>query len=500
MRLEELLSDNDFDKIRQYINNERNRVSPDGFQDFIEQIAIYGVYHNDIALLSFLSEYNLDVNYKNNYFSEEDILSTDLLGLAVKNNNLEMISYLLDNGSNPNSVNSGYSVLSQAVANRFYDAAKLLIEKGANLNLVGQPSLLNIAIVKKDLDFAGYLIEKGIKVKQEGQADPLLLAIDSSEEMTDLILGSSYQFSFECIEGDMPVEAFAMYENLSVNIFDKIIQKMAAEININYPVELGLPAIHRLVYSGNIAFIDVLVKYGMDIEKRIVKEDTRLLKDCTPLFVAVHMGKKHVVKRLIELGANVNVHSDKYSSPLVLALNNGNEEIFDLLVKAGADYSKAVKVRIERESINVSPQQIEKNELFIIHHAAQTDKAEMIKSLVGAGDDINKRSISSDKLYNGSTPLILAASQGALESVETLISNNADLNIANVEGYTAVAHAALINDHDIVKSLIDAGANIDIKIKGKELIDYIKDKEIRSQLMERIRPKKNLLWKLKHII
>ncbi len=500
MLLEELLSEHDFTKIRQHIDNEKNRVSSDGFQDFIEQIAIYAVYHNDIDLLSFLAEYDLDVNYKNNYFSEEDILSTDLLGLAVKNNNLNMMTYLLNNGANPDSINSGHSVLSHAVGKGFYEAAKLLIDRGANINLAGQPSLLNMAIVKKNIDFAAYLIEKGVKVKQKGQADPLLLAIDSSEEMTNLILESSYRFSSDCIEGDMPLEAFAMYENLPVHVFDKIIKKMSQEIDINYPIDFGLPALHRMVYSGNVAFINVLVKYGADIEKRIVKEQTRLLKDCTPLFVAVHLGKKQVVKCLIELGADVNVASDKYSSPLVLALTNGNEEIFSLLVKSGADYTRPVKMLIEKDSIDVSPQKIEKNELYIIHHAAQTDKTGMIRALLEAGDDINKRCESQDSLYNGATPLILAASQGALESVELLIENKADINTVNTEGYTALAHAALINDHDIVKSLIDAGANIDIRIKGKELIDYIKDKEMKVNLIERIRPHKNLLWKLKHII
>lgn len=500
MLLEELLAKHDFDKIKQHIDNEKNRVSPDGFKDFIEQVAIYGVYHDDIDLLSFLSEYDLDVNYKNNYFSEEDILSTDLLGLAVKNNNLNMMTYLLDNGANPNSINSGHSVLSHAVGKSFYEAAKLLIERGADINLMGQPSLLNMTIVKNNIDFATYLIEKGVNVKQKGQADPLLLAIDCSEEMTDLILESSYQFSSECIEGDMPVEAFSMYENLPAHMFDKIIKKMSQEIDINYPVDFGLPALHRLVYNGNVPFIEVLVKYGADIEKRIVKEETRLLKDCTPLFVAVHLGKKHVAQCLINLGANVNVYSEKYCSPLVLALTNGNEDVFSLLVKAGADYTTPVKVLIEKDSIDVSPEKIEKNKLYIIHHAAQTDKTAMIEALLKAGDDINKRAESSDELYNGSTPLILAASQGALESVELLVENKADINAANAEGYTALAQAALINDHDIVKSLVDAGAKIDIKIKGKELIDCIKDKEMRAHLIERIKPHKNFLWKLKHII
>ena len=64
---------------------------------------------------------------------------------------------------------------------------------------------------------------------------------------------------------------------------------------------------------------------------------------------------------------------------------------------------------------------------------------------------------------SGSTPLISAATFGKTEIVKALINANADLDIKNNEGSTALHAAAFFCRIEIVQMLIDAGADKNLR-------------------------------------
>jgi uncharacterized protein len=83
---------------------------------------------------------------------------------------------------------------------------------------------------------------------------------------------------------------------------------------------------------------------------------------------------------------------------------------------------------------------------------------EVVKQHIEAGTDINMK----DQM-SGSTPLMTAATFGKTAIVKALIDANANLDLKNNEGSTALHAAAFFGRIEIVQMLLDAGADKTIK-------------------------------------
>ncbi len=98
--------------------------------------------------------------------------------------------------------------------------------------------------------------------------------------------------------------------------------------------------------------------------------------------------------------------------------------------------------------------------IYCLHKQAAiiSGNLEVVKQHIEAGTDINMK----DQM-SGSTPLITAATFGKTAIVKALIDAYADLDIKNSEGSTALHAAAFFGRIEIVQMLIDAGADKTIK-------------------------------------
>jgi len=76
---------------------------------------------------------------------------------------------------------------------------------------------------------------------------------------------------------------------------------------------------------------------------------------------------------------------------------------------------------------------------------------EAVRQHVAAGSDLNEK-----EPFNGSTPLITAATFGKTEIAKELIDAGADLSLKNNDGSTALHSAAFFCRVEIVKLLLDA--------------------------------------------
>merc|ERR1712062_152748 len=85
--------------------------------------------------------------------------------------------------------------------------------------------------------------------------------------------------------------------------------------------------------------------------------------------------------------------------------------------------------------------------------AAKLGHLQSIQHMIEAGADINTIS-----LYNGNTPLIVAAENGQAAIVEYLIKNKADLNAQNNDGKSPIVIAKENGHETVVKQLMDHGA------------------------------------------
>ncbi|MEM9541186.1 MAG: ankyrin repeat domain-containing protein [Cyanobacteria bacterium P01_E01_bin.42] len=84
--------------------------------------------------------------------------------------------------------------------------------------------------------------------------------------------------------------------------------------------------------------------------------------------------------------------------------------------------------------------------------AAEKGNIQVIIMLIESGVNVD---------YSGeSSPLHFAISAGNIDAVRVLISNGADLEIEEDDGVTPVLHAIMKHETEIVKLLVEAGADL----------------------------------------
>ncbi|CAL2083303.1 ANK_REP_REGION domain-containing protein [Tenacibaculum sp. 190524A05c] len=85
----------------------------------------------------------------------------------------------------------------------------------------------------------------------------------------------------------------------------------------------------------------------------------------------------------------------------------------------------------------------------------------------------NTKSINANNGYG--TALMAATVKGNVELVEYLVQHNADMDISDANGKTALHYAVVFNSYEIVEFLIKSGAKFDLKDnRGNTAKDYAK--------------------------
>ncbi len=226
---------------------------------------------------------------------------------------------------------------------------------------------------------------------------------------------------------------------------------------------------------------------------KIRNEEIKLNND---FISAVIEGKIDEVKKLLKKGADINYafsevrdYGDStlisYKTPLMYAIKYEHDDIFNFLIKKGADvmYSSpetcttalitAIKYqrinmidtlnkKIEEQLGNPSDEIISKQKLNKFLKTVENEDLTSIKNLVEQGFDVNEVFNYGKKSF---TPLIYAVNQNKNEVVKLLIELGADvnLNVKDSENYDnfAIEEALRISsNYEIIKLLINNGVEI----------------------------------------
>ena len=135
------------------------------------------------------------------------------------------------------------------------------------------------------------------------------------------------------------------------------------------------------------------------------------------------------------------------TTPLILAVQNGNLECVKILLK--------YKAEIEERGDYIDGYYPCCTPLFV---AAANGDVDILSFLVESGADVNARSGDVDEQL---TPLMIACENGKLNAVLYLIDEGAEVNLEDNSGYTALHYAATISNNNYTLScLIDSGANV----------------------------------------
>ncbi|KAK3542269.1 hypothetical protein QTP86_021992 [Hemibagrus guttatus] len=196
------------------------------------------------------------------------------------------------------------------------------------------------------------------------------------------------------------------------------------------------------------------------------------------LFKAVQRNLDGIVAALIDSGADINVCNDLRYTPLLLAIELSNLEVFKVLVSNKAQLEKrlpnqmsALHLAIQSGSMPITeilldmgmdPNIIGAKEQMPLHLSAIHNQPALMALLLQNGAQINAVT------QEGFTALHLASQSGHKEAVAQLLEGKADVHAQDRQARTALHWAAAQGDVGIVKLLLFAGSNADAVEKDRK--------------------------------
>jgi ankyrin repeat protein len=189
---------------------------------------------------------------------------------------------------------------------------------------------------------------------------------------------------------------------------------IGAGADVNAVNEYGATALSVACTRGNLAMIRNLLEAQAD-------PNAALLSGETPLMTAVDKGNLEAVRALLEHGAHINAKENRGDqTALMWAVANAHSQIVKLLVEHGADVHA-------RSKGDFSP----------LLFAAQQGDVAVGRTLLEAAAEVNEFRIS-----DGMTALMVAAAGGHNEFAVLLLSKDANPDMTDERGQTALHYAA----------------------------------------------------------
>ncbi|XP_014277122.1 putative ankyrin repeat protein RF_0381 [Halyomorpha halys] len=280
----------------------------------------------------------------------------------------------------------------------------------------------NCASSVKALLMAGANFNKHLAV---GETYLHIAAAGFNNEALEALLEGGMNINGKNQRGETPLVLAVKVGNLRGV---ELLLEKGADLSVLFDLRLkdGDSLVHSVARSGNIKILKLLKDRKIPAN---VKNDNGL----TPLHVACNIS---VVRMLLRMGVDVNIGDDTGSTPLMMATRNNKPDIVSLLLLYRAE--PKIKDNVGRTAL---------------HYAAELGCIELVTTLLDVGARVDDLDI------KGDTPLFLASNK--LEVLQLLVES-ADLVMRDCYGDGILHREARSGHVQVVKSLIDAGAVLDM--------------------------------------
>ena len=217
--------------------------------------------------------------------------------------------------------------------------------------------------------------------------------------------------------------------------------------------------------------IRVLREYGIDLNQK-TDEDNAILGSATPLHIACYYGRVNAVRELVRLGANCNVQDVNGSTPLHLAVIQGYVEIIKLLRdktdstlidNAGNPPMAYCRDRTEIRKVLVNPML---DSLMCLAKGGfepeeEKEAVEMLGNFHGVAGCLSTKDVVDVPDFDGSTPLQHAVIFGKRDLVRVLMDKGADSTRKNRHGMNAIVWAQWLHNPRVLDLVRTEGADLD---------------------------------------
>ncbi|KAH8804075.1 ankyrin repeat-containing domain protein [Flagelloscypha sp. PMI_526] len=391
------------------------------------------------------------------------------LSEAVKCNNHELVRYLVERGANVNIIGSCHGTpLYAAAEERSLDSVQYLVEQGAGVNFTcgGFGTALEAAARRRSLPIVQYLIEQG-----------------ADANLTDGKHGTALQ-SAACARS-LEMVHYLVGHGADVNAIEATYGN----------------ALKGAICGRSIGVIQYLVDKGADVNAFGGTNDS-------PLQVAAGVRSLEIVQYLVEKGASVNTTRGEFGSALQAAICYRPPETMDYrgmvawdsrldivryLVQHGADtnaiggkYGTALQAAAYRQSLDVVRYLVGQGAKInttggrygcALNAAVSGRSLEIVQYLVQHGADVNAiggkygtalHAVFRDLAIWGtySQPLEAARCRSSMDIVQYLVEHGADVNAIGGKYGNALQAAVYWGPVDFVQFLVLNGANVNT-IGGK---------------------------------
>ncbi|KAJ5294285.1 hypothetical protein N7508_009106 [Penicillium antarcticum] len=435
-----------------------------------------------------------------NINAQDNSLGLSPLHCASFQGNDEMVAFLLDNGAKENAISfTGKTALHLASQKGYRKCMKLLFAHRANSKIPDQDgaSCLHAAVgTATDEATIPLLVKHKVDLNFQNPKTgntALHLAVEWKRPRIILFLlekGASIDVGNN--EGLTPLQLAANSDNCEAI---SLLLQRCAHVEARSPV--GSTALQYAAWKGHWTAFDLLLIGGADINVWNKQGETLLHEQ------ARYSKSISIASKLLNQGANLEARTSQGYTPLQCAAMGSNKTMFNFLLEKGAkldvetakgenllhltppanqDCLDILNIAL-KEGISVAA--TSSQGWTPLHQTAYTGtgapdlssdrSAEYIRLLINHGASVNDCSASN----SGETPLHLAAMAPLPRPslIELFIELGANINAITNDGKTALHLAAERGREPIFRTLLDAGADLSVKIPTNTTISAMETKE-----------------------
>ncbi len=327
------------------------------------------------------------------------------------------------------------TILHDLTIKRNVELMKLVLEAGADATL--KDNVGNTALhYARTAGAAKLLISYGADVTAKNEWGQTPLHYTLNEEIVEVLIAHGADIEARSSSGSTPLMSAACSRNRDIGV---LISKGA---DVNARDSYGRTPLHFAVLWGTRKEIDELVINGADLNAADKRGYTSLHAAIAGGFNAGPAPEK-LKQLLMYRSVDINAKSSYGLTPLDMAVSRCGEEVVALLRKHGARHGKPHRIALTE--------------------AIKNGDTSKIKELIARGADVNARNLSGDTLLH------VAVFREKAEAVRLLLGAGANPDVLNTKpawdppaAYSPLHWAAVENMTEIVKLLLDGGADINI--------------------------------------